>query len=144
MEIRIYFAGSIRGGRESADDYKFIINELQQIGTVLTEHIADEKMLTEEIHLTDRQIHDRDIDWLTQSHCIVAEVTQPSLGVGYELAYAMFSKKPVLCLFNTSKGHKLSAMVAGQEYFHVVNYDEIMEAIDEIRKYFNNFESKQR
>jgi len=46
-------------------------------------------------------------------------------------------------LFNTSKGNRLSAMISGQEYFHVVNYTKITEAIDGIRKYFNNFDSKQ-
>jgi hypothetical protein len=143
MSIKIYFAGSIRGGRDSAADYQVIIKHLQQIGTVLTEHIADENMIAEEINLTDEQIHDRDIDWLNLSHCIVAEVTQPSMGVGYELASAMFLNKPVLCLFNKSKGKKLSAMISGQKYFHVVNYDKINEALEKIREYFNNFESKQ-
>ncbi len=34
-----------------------------------------------------------------QSDIIVAEVTQPSLGVGYELGRAVAMKKPILCLY---------------------------------------------
>ena len=30
---------------------------------------------------------------------IVAEVTQPSLGVGYEIGRAYAMKKPILCLY---------------------------------------------
>lgn len=35
---------------------------------------------------------------------VVAEVTQPSLGVGYELGRAVDMKKKVLCLFRPSSG----------------------------------------
>ncbi|KAM7385963.1 hypothetical protein PAMP_001997 [Pampus punctatissimus] len=52
----------------------------------------------------DRAIHNRDMDWLGQSDVIVAEVTQPSLGVGYELGRAVDMKKRVLCLFRPSSG----------------------------------------
>ncbi|KAJ0067282.1 hypothetical protein NL108_015797, partial [Boleophthalmus pectinirostris] len=52
----------------------------------------------------DKQIHDRDLDWLRQSHVVVAEVTQPSLGVGYELGRAKDLNKPVLCLFRPESG----------------------------------------
>lgn len=33
-------------------------------------------------------VYERDIEWLRQSDIGVAECTSPSLGVGYELAYA--------------------------------------------------------
>ena len=41
MARRIYFAGSIRAGREDADLYGRIIRLLQRYGTVLTEHVGD-------------------------------------------------------------------------------------------------------
>ena len=37
--IKIYFAGSIRGGREDKILYSQIIENLKKYGTVLTEHI---------------------------------------------------------------------------------------------------------
>uniref|UniRef100_A0A3B5LBF6 2'-deoxynucleoside 5'-phosphate N-hydrolase 1 n=1 Tax=Xiphophorus couchianus TaxID=32473 RepID=A0A3B5LBF6_9TELE len=62
----------------------------------------------------DRAIHDRDLAWLQQSDVVVAEVTQPSLGVGYELGRAVDMKeKKVLCLFRPSSGRALSAMIRG-------------------------------
>ena len=42
--LRIYFAGSIRGGREDVQLYMKIIKILQRYGTVLTEHVADPKL----------------------------------------------------------------------------------------------------
>ncbi|HEU0266576.1 MAG TPA: hypothetical protein VFQ70_03040 [Candidatus Saccharimonadaceae bacterium] len=61
---------------------------------------------------------------------VIAEVTNPSLGVGYELTYAENLGKPVLCLFDTGSGKKLSAMIAGNSHFQRLDYtaDTIPEA----------------
>ena len=38
--MKIYFAGSIRGGRDDQELYSAMIEELQTYGEVLTEHIG--------------------------------------------------------------------------------------------------------
>ena len=60
--MKIYFAGSIRGGREDAALYLQIIDYLKSFGEVLTEHVGDPK-LTElgDDGPTDRHIHDREV-----------------------------------------------------------------------------------
>ncbi len=66
--MHIYFAGSIRGGREDVEIYRQIVLHLQKCGTVLTEHVAsDELTASGEAHLSEREIHDRDLAWLRQS-----------------------------------------------------------------------------
>ena len=42
--LKIYFAGSIRGGRENRDRYHSLINHLFQYGKVLSEHIGEESL----------------------------------------------------------------------------------------------------
>ncbi len=61
--MKIYFAGSIRGGRDDQELYNALIAELQKYGTVLTEHIGD-KALTGmgETKRTDKEIFDRDME----------------------------------------------------------------------------------
>jgi nucleoside 2-deoxyribosyltransferase len=44
-------------------------------------------------------IYERDVAWLRESDFVIAEVTQPSLGVGYELGFAEAISKPILCLY---------------------------------------------
>uniref|UniRef100_A0A2K6V3K4 5-hydroxymethyl-dUMP N-hydrolase n=1 Tax=Saimiri boliviensis boliviensis TaxID=39432 RepID=A0A2K6V3K4_SAIBB len=61
----------------------------------------------------DRLIHERDLAWLQQADAVVAEVTQPSLGVGYELGRAVALNKRILCLFRPQSGRVLSAMIRG-------------------------------
>ncbi len=40
MQLKIYFAGSIRGGRVDAPIYQFLIAYLSSFGEVLTEHVG--------------------------------------------------------------------------------------------------------
>ncbi|GCC19485.1 hypothetical protein chiPu_0018397, partial [Chiloscyllium punctatum] len=75
----------------------------------------------------DKYIHDRDMKWLQEADVIVAEVTQPSLGVGYEIGRAVAMNKKILCLFRTSSKYILSAMIQGAENgtnFQVKDYSE--------------------
>ncbi|CAF1059951.1 unnamed protein product, partial [Didymodactylos carnosus] len=76
--------------------------------------------------LTDSDILERDLRWLSEAHVIVAEVTVPSLGVGYEIGRAVAMNKPVLCLFRPSCGKRLSALIRGSENnrsFFVAEYE---------------------
>jgi len=49
--------------------------------------------------MDDKTIHDTDFAWLKESDVVVAEVTVPSTGVGYELGRAVEMKKPILALY---------------------------------------------
>ena len=127
--MKIYFAGSIRGGREDAALYNELIKYLGKFGEVLTEHIGELKM----VHLgddgpSDRFIHDRDMEWLISSDAIVAEVTTVSMGVGYEIGRAVEMGKKVLCLFRPDSGKNLSAMIGGSPELEMKNYSNLEEA----------------
>ncbi|XP_052058960.1 putative 2'-deoxynucleoside 5'-phosphate N-hydrolase 1 [Mytilus californianus] len=105
MSRKIYFAGSISGGRDDADLHARIIEQLKQYGKVLTEHVGNTTVEKDRNDLSDQEIHDRDMEWLNESDCrFCTEVSQPSLGVGYEIGRAVDLKKTILCLFRTQSG----------------------------------------
>jgi 2'-deoxynucleoside 5'-phosphate N-hydrolase len=125
-KLRIYFAGSIRAGREDVDLYHKIIAHLKQYGEVLTEHVGDYSLSVEgQNQLADKYIHDRDLEWLLSSNVVVAEVTVPSLGVGYEIATAVREKIPVIGLFRKNEGRQLSAMIGGSEGIDRIDYSDL-------------------
>ncbi|XP_069395177.1 5-hydroxymethyl-dUMP N-hydrolase [Paralichthys olivaceus] len=140
--MKIYFCGSIRGGREDVDLYLKIVKKLQNYGTVMTEHVSNTQLTRkgeDGSAAGDRFIHDRDVDWLRQCDVVVAEVTQPSLGVGYELGRVVDMKKKTLCLFRPSTGRVLSAMIRGAdngEWFVVRDYSED-EVENRLAEFFN-------
>ena len=137
--MKIYFAGAIRGGRNDATLYEKIIAYLGNIGQVLTEHVGDKDLgnMGEKGGI-DIAIYKRDIKWLQSADAVVAEVTTPSLGVGYELGIAEKLKKPVLCLYRPSKGRRLSAMVQGNNKLSLWEYHNLKEARSYIDAFFNN------
>lgn len=133
--MNIYFAASILGGRQDEGIYGLLIDELQHHGTVLTEHVADPQDV--EQGMTDREIYQRDMAWLESADVVVAEVTTPSLGVGYELASAERVGLEILCLFRPSSGRRLSALVAGSPGIRVVPYETIDDAKDAIAAFLS-------
>jgi len=134
--MKIYFAGAIRGGREDADLYFKIIHYLGNFGTVLTEHVGSSELSEKgELSRTDYDIFQRDLSWLQSADVVVAEVSTPSLGVGYELGIAEKLKIPILCLYRPTKGKRLSAMINGNEKFQCEAY----QGFDEAKTHINNF-----
>ena len=131
--MKIYFAASIRGGRDDIPTYVELIKLLQNYGTVLTEHIGDQKLdKLGEISISDVNIHDRDMWWLLRSDIIIAEVTNPSLGVGYEIGRAIENNKKVVCLYKKNKN--ISAMILGSA--NIISYD--YDNINSLKKIVNN------
>ena len=126
--IKIYFAGSIRGGRQLASRYGELIELLRTYGPVLSEHIGNEKAVLRDTGLSDGEIHARDMEWMRQADLVVAEVSLPSLGVGYEIASAIALGKPVLCLYDPDSGYRLSGMISGSDKTVVRTYRNIEEA----------------
>ena len=137
MKKKIYFAGSIRGGRVDADLYNRIISYIQRTDIVLTEHVGGSNLCLEEQGFArDSKIYNQDTAWLRESDLLIGECTCPSLGVGYELAYAERFGIPCHILYNKTKTH-LSAMLTGNPYFQIHPYEkdeEIYKVIDEVLK----------
>lgn len=135
--MKIYFAGSIRGGREDAALYFEIIEYLKDFGEVLTEHVGDAGLLAAgDDGASDSYIHDRDVEWLQSAEVLVAEVTTVSMGVGYEIGRAVESGKNVLCLFRPGAGKHLSAMIAGCPALTLVYYNNMEEGKSAIATFF--------
>ena len=134
--MKIYFAGAIRAGRDDVDWYHQIIDYLKKYGKVLTEHVGDKNLKPfGEEGLKESEIHDRDFEWMLQSDVVIAEVSIPSLGVGYEIAKAIENGKRVLCLYRPQDGKRLSAMIAGSD--GVINAE--YRTLDDAKKIIDNF-----
>lgn len=121
--MKIYFAGSIRGGRDDAAIYVELVDELAKYGEVLTEHVAT----VGEEDMSDGEIFVRDLAWLSSCNVVVAEVTTTSLGVGYEIGIAQGLGIPVICLYRPGQGRRLSAMLGGNPGIKVIEYTDVQQ-----------------
>ena len=136
----IYCAGPIKGDTTYQENYREIIKIVDQAGhSALTELNGK---FNSSIPLSDKQIYTRDIKWIEGSQLMIAEISGPSLGVGFEIAYALFQKKiPVLALASVEV-NKISAMITGcnSNLLTIVRYSNTDEMKNIIGKYLKDFE----
>ena len=110
--MNIYFACSITGGREFEADYQEIVAALTADGhEIPTSHLAQSDVMENERKLTPQDVYERDINWIKNCDVLIAEVSVPSHGVGYEIGFALNIGKPVLCLYQ--KDRRVSKMITG-------------------------------
>jgi len=121
--MNIYFSCSITGGRRDQAVYQHIVAHLTAQGhEVPTAHLSRADILDEEQVIDPRDVYNRDVKWVRECGALVAEVSTPSHGVGYEIALALFLDKPVFCCFR--EGVKVSKMLTGNTHprLKVISY----------------------
>ncbi len=139
--MKIYFSGSIKGGREKQKDYYKLIEYLKQYGTILDEHVAKENPIieNEKKYSTNeaRHVYIRDTKWIEECDLLVAEVSVPSLGVGYEISYAERLNKKIICLYDINSSKSLSYMIEGNNKNKIIKYsnnEDLIKKLTELLK----------
>lgn len=126
----LYFSCSLTGGRRDQPVYAVLVARLQALGhRVLTAHLAAESVTAEDSSVPAEEVFERDTAWVRACDAVIAEVSTPSHGVGFEVAYALERGKPVLCL--AREGVLVSKMLTGirQHGFAFANYGTPEEAL---------------
>jgi hypothetical protein len=132
-ELNIYFSCSITGGRQDQQVYKTITDFLLSCGHVVpTAHLANADVMELEQAILPEQVFQRDSRWVVECDALVAEVSTPSHGVGYEIALALSLSKPVFCCYR--KGAHVSKMLTGNtspgyQLLSYTNDDELLRAL---------------
>jgi nucleoside 2-deoxyribosyltransferase len=113
--MNIYFACSITGGRAFEPAYQEFTRTLLADGhEVPTAHLAESNVMALEKVIDPRQVYERDVAWISACDALIAEVSVPSHGVGYEIGFALQHGKPVLCL--AQAGIVVSKMITGNSH----------------------------
>jgi hypothetical protein len=110
--MNIYFACSITGGRQEQSVYQVIVDTLLRDGhDVPTAHLSEPDVMALEEIVDPLEVFTRDIEWIEGCQILIAEVSTPSHGVGFEISYALSKNKSVLCLYQ--QGKRVSKMLTG-------------------------------
>lgn len=130
--MKIYFSGSIYGGRQKLDTYKKLVNELKKYGEVLNAEVADDDVIINEEHQSDYDIFENLEQEMNQADLIFAEFTVPSLGVGYEIGYADSHNKKIIGIYDKTVIPKVSTMLRGNKRLKIIPYTDINEIISNL------------
>ena len=134
--MNVYFACSITGGRQDELIYQKLVETLQQNGhQVPTALLASPDVMPLEGMVSAEDVYARDVQWIRECDFLLAEVSTPSHGVGYEIGYALSLGKRVLCLYRN--GRKVSKMILGNPHpqLTVRNYETSDQAVNLLRSY---------
>lgn len=136
--MNIYFACSITGGREFEMVYQTIVRALLEDGhEVPTAHLANPGVTAVEALIAPPQVYERDIAWIRACNVLIAEVSVPSHGVGYEIGFSLALGKPVLALY--LEGRNVSKMIRGNPdpNLSILCYETPQEAVLKVRNFLN-------
>ncbi len=134
--MKIYFSCSITGGRADESVYQLLVAEMIQSGIeVPTAHLSEPGVVDLEKIVDAGNIFHRDMDWLKECDAVVAEVSTPSHGVGYEIALAVTLGKPIFCCYR--KGRQISKIITGNDSPTLVvrEYANNAEAVSSLREF---------
>ena len=135
MPLTIYFAGAISGGRGDVAHYRELVAALERDGDrVLAGAVAAEHVGADGERLESQAIFERDMLWIEEADVLVAEVSMPSTGVGYEIATARYQRNiPVICLYRPAYTKRCTAMVAGDLGITLIEYADNPDMLSRLR-----------
>lgn len=130
--MNIYVSGSIYGGTQKIDTYKLMIEELEKYGVVVDKQIADPNTIANEEFQTDEEIYQDLEEKLIDADLVFAEVSVPSLGVGYELGFADKLGKKIIAIYDENYTKKVSTMIRGNKRIKLIPYRDINEIFNQL------------
>ena len=116
--MRVYLACTVRGDRGGVIAGRAIAARLDALGhEVLTSHLLDDDVERAESALTERDVFERDIRWLSECDVIVAEASGSSYGVGFEVGYVL-GRAPetgqrVVLVYDQARTGAISRLIVG-------------------------------
>jgi 2'-deoxynucleoside 5'-phosphate N-hydrolase len=119
--VRIYLACTVRGDRGAVTALRSLVVSLEAAGhTVLTKHLLDDDVETAESALTERQVYERDIEWLEACDVLIADASGSSFGVGFEVGYVLGrsdrTEQRVVLLYRADRRDRISRLVVGNAH----------------------------
>ncbi len=136
--MNIYFACPVISERDDEAVYQSIVDTLIADGhEIPTAIIAKPEVVNLEKQANPQEIYTTSIRRIEKCDVLIAEVSKPSLGVGYEIAYALHLNKPVLCCYR--QGASISKMITGNTNptIMVYSYQDTQGVIGVIRAFLS-------
>lgn len=104
--MKVYFSATITENNELKNSYKEIIETLKKQGHKVLEYGSDQIEPQNLLNRNEEEIKKvyKELDnFLKQADVYIAEISQPSIGIGYEISQAISNRKPVLALNHKHK-----------------------------------------
>ena len=139
--MNIYLACTVRGDRDAIVGLRELAADLERAGhIVLTRHLLEDDVDSAETALTERQIYDRDLEWLNAADLLIADASGSSFGVGFEVGWVLArsdrTSQRVLLLYRADRRDRISRLIGGNAHPRctVVPYRDARDLMDQVRE----------
>ena len=109
----IYCTGTKRHNEAHHKLLKNIIEFTESLGQTALSEASGKFSST--IPLTDKQTYKRNLKWIDGSKLVIAEISNPDLELGIEIAYALYQRKVAVLALHISSAPKISPMLTGSD-----------------------------
>lgn len=116
--MKIYFGFTVAGDRSSVEAARRIVRALEAQGhEVLTKHLIEDNAWDADRRISARAVYARDMKWLEESDCFMAEVSGSSFGLGFETGYVLgATTKRVVLFYRRDLETKISLLITGNTH----------------------------
>lgn len=142
--MKIYFSATITDDEQYKSSYKQILNILKQGKHDIYEYGSDQLDTSKILSQSDDEILKiyRELDkFLKQADVYIADISLPSVAIGYEISQAIVMRKPVLALINEKSSFQPLATIKGNKsrYLELEKYN-----VDTLPKILKDFMKKSK
>lgn len=125
--MNIYLACTVRGDRTALQSTRAVASTITDLGhTLLTSHLLEDGVDDAESTLTEREVFERDLDWLSKADLLIAEASGSSFGVGFEVGYFLATTtdpvRRALLLYDAARRGQVSRLIVGNSHPHCLTY----------------------
>jgi nucleoside 2-deoxyribosyltransferase len=125
--VNIYLACTVRGDRGAVRALRSLTEALERAGhVVLTKHLLQDDVEAAEATLSERDVFERDLRWLTAADIVIADASGSSYGVGFEVGYVLGlserTPKRVLVLYDAARREQVSRLISGNSHASCATY----------------------
>lgn len=113
--MKIYFTASTSESAKKNEKYSTIIKFLNELGHTNTNYVhfpknSPEYIKAEEI-LRETNVYDYQTSIINKSDVLLADITNPSITVGYQIDYAINRKIPIIAIYKKTKNFRLPVVL---------------------------------
>lgn len=93
---------------------------------LLTSHLLEDGVDAAESSLSEREVFERDLSWLSRADVLIAEASGSSYGVGFEVGYFLANAgergRHMLLLYDDARQTSVSRLIVGNSHPHCTTY----------------------
>ena len=135
----VYCTGTKKGDQAHQKLFKNIIEFTESLGHTALAELSSKFSST--VPLTDKQTYKRNLKWIDGSKLVIAEISNPDLEIGIEIAYALFQRKVAVLALHSSDARKISSMLSGcdSSLLTIQKYSDANEMQNIIKAYLSKY-----